>query len=102
MALPNIENTPAVGVSYFTPAQSPPAGTAANPQSSGHPVPKLYTPLTVRGVTFQNRVGLAPLCQNSTQDGHMTDYHIAHLGGIAQHGPGIMMIEATAISPEDP
>jgi 2,4-dienoyl-CoA reductase-like NADH-dependent reductase (Old Yellow Enzyme family) len=30
----------------------------------------------------------------------MTDYHIAHLGGIAQRGPGLMMIEATAVQPE--
>jgi 2,4-dienoyl-CoA reductase-like NADH-dependent reductase (Old Yellow Enzyme family) len=43
---------------------------------------------------------LAPLCQYSAEDGHMTDYHIAHLGGIAQRGPGLMMIEATSVSPE--
>ncbi|OJJ07167.1 hypothetical protein ASPVEDRAFT_46533 [Aspergillus versicolor CBS 583.65] len=30
----------------------------------------------------------------------MTDYHIAHLGGIAQRGPGLMMVEATAVTPE--
>ncbi|KAL2824372.1 hypothetical protein BDW59DRAFT_147562, partial [Aspergillus cavernicola] len=100
MALPDIEIEPAQGIPYFTPAQSPAAGTAANPQTSGKAIPKLYTPLTVRGVTFQNRLGLAPLCQYSAQDGHMTDYHIAHLGGIAQRGPGLMMIEATSVSPE--
>ncbi|KAL4783309.1 hypothetical protein BJX76DRAFT_330312 [Aspergillus varians] len=100
MALPDIDVTPAQGIPYFTPAQSPAAGTAANPQTSGNAIPKLYTPFTVRGVTFQNRLGLAPLCQYSAQDGHMTDYHIAHLGGIAQRGPGLMMIEATSISPE--
>ncbi|KAL5043037.1 hypothetical protein BDW71DRAFT_131227 [Aspergillus fruticulosus] len=100
MALPDVENTPAAGIPYFTPAQNPPAGTAASPQTSGNAVPKLYTPLTVRGVTFQNRLGLAPLCQYSAEDGHMTDYHIAHLGGIAQRGPGLMMIEATSVSPE--
>ncbi|KAE8148339.1 hypothetical protein BDV25DRAFT_19365 [Aspergillus avenaceus] len=91
---------PAQGISYFTPAQNIPAGTAANPQTSGQKVPKLFQPFTVRGVTFQNRLGLAPLCQYSAEDGHMTDYHIAHLGGIAQRGPGLMMIEATAVLPE--
>ncbi|KAI9371440.1 hypothetical protein BJX61DRAFT_28717 [Aspergillus egyptiacus] len=100
MALPDVVNEPAPGIPYFTPAQSPAAGTAANPQTSGKPVPKLFQPLTVRGVTFQNRLGLAPLCQYSAEDGHMTDYHIAHLGGIAQRGPGMMMIEATSVSPE--
>ncbi|KAL4876699.1 hypothetical protein BJY04DRAFT_140428 [Aspergillus karnatakaensis] len=100
MALPDVENTPAQGIPYFTPAQIPAAGTAADPQTSGNGIPKLYQPLTVRGVTFQNRLGLAPLCQYSAEDGHMTDYHIAHLGGIAQRGPGLMMIEATSVSPE--
>ncbi|KAL4945249.1 hypothetical protein BDV06DRAFT_45100 [Aspergillus oleicola] len=100
MAIPDVDIAPAQGTPYFTPAQDPAAGTAANPQTSGAAVPKLYTPLTVRGVTFQNRLGLAPLCQYSAEDGHMTDYHIAHLGGIAQRGPGMMMIEATSVSPE--
>ncbi|PYI09779.1 FMN-linked oxidoreductase [Aspergillus sclerotiicarbonarius CBS 121057] len=100
MTVTNLVNTPAPGISYFTPAQDPPAGTAANPQTSGKPVPKLFQPLTIRGVTFQNRLGLAPLCQYSAHDGHMTPYHIAHLGGIAQRGPGMMIIEATAVQPE--
>lgn len=100
MTLLDIVVEPAPGLSYFTPAQNPPAGTAQDPQTSGKPVPKLFQPLTIRGVTFQNRLGLAPLCQYSAQDGHMTDYHIAHLGGIAQRGPGMMMIEATSVSPE--
>ncbi|PLB36297.1 NADH:flavin oxidoreductase/NADH oxidase [Aspergillus candidus] len=94
---PDVDIEPAAGISYFTPAQSPPAGTAASPQTSGQAVPKLFQPLTIRGVTFQNRLGLAPLCQYSAQDGHMTDWHVAHLGGIAQRGPGMLMIEATAV-----
>ncbi|KAL3457411.1 hypothetical protein BJX64DRAFT_280662 [Aspergillus heterothallicus] len=100
MGIPDIDIEPSKATSYFTPAQSPAAGTAANPQTNGNAIPKLYQPLTVRGVTFQNRLGLAPLCQYSAEDGHMTDYHIAHLGGIAQRGPGMMMIEATSVSPE--
>lgn len=30
----------------------------------------------------------------------MTDWHVSHLGGIAQRGPGMMMVEATAVQPE--
>ncbi|BCR91139.1 NADH:flavin oxidoreductase/NADH oxidase [Aspergillus chevalieri] len=100
MSLPDVDIKPAEGISYFTPAQEPPAGTAANPQASGQAIPKLFQPLTIRGVTFPHRIGLAPLCQYSAQDGHMTDWHVAHLGGIAQRGPGMMMIEATAVVPE--
>ncbi|RHZ58009.1 NADH:flavin oxidoreductase/NADH oxidase [Aspergillus thermomutatus] len=100
MSNTDLDVAPAEGIPYFTPAQNPPAGTAANPQTDGKKIPKLFTPLTIRGVTFQNRLGLAPLCQYSAQDGHMTDYHIAHLGGIAQRGPGMMLIEATSVQPE--
>ncbi|KAK4122632.1 FMN-linked oxidoreductase [Parathielavia appendiculata] len=99
-SLPDVDVEAAPGLSYFTPAQSPPAGTAADPQSSGKPVPKLFKPLTVRGVRFQNRLGVAPMCQYSAEDGHMTDYHLMHLGSIAQRGPGMIMIEATAVQPE--
>ncbi|RJE20186.1 hypothetical protein PHISCL_07484 [Aspergillus sclerotialis] len=98
--IPDIENKPAKGISYFTPAQIPAAGTAANPQSNGSPPPKLFQPLSVRGLTMQNRIGLSPLCQYSAADGHLTDWHLAHLGGIAQRGPGFLMIEATAVEPE--
>ncbi|KAJ5928813.1 hypothetical protein N7466_007769 [Penicillium verhagenii] len=99
-ALPDIVNKPADGISYFTPAQVPPAGSAAIPQSDGAQPPKLFQPFKVRGVTFHNRIGLSPLCQYSADDGHMTDWHMAHLGGIAQRGPGFLMVEATAVQPE--
>ncbi|KAE8157301.1 FMN-linked oxidoreductase [Aspergillus tamarii] len=97
---PDVPTKPAEGISYFTPAQTPPAGTARNPQTSGRPIPKLFQPLTVRGLTFQNRLGLAPMCQYSADDGHMTPWHLTHYGGIAQRGPGLMIIEATAVVPE--
>ena len=49
-------NTPAEGIPYFTPAQIPAAGTAVIPQSDGKPIPKLFQPLKIRGVEFQNRI----------------------------------------------
>ncbi|KAJ5776312.1 uncharacterized protein N7511_001323 [Penicillium nucicola] len=97
MSSPDIPNKPANGISYYTPAQDPPAGTAASPQSDGTKPPKLFQPFKVRGVTFHNRIGLSPLCQYSADDGHMTDWHVAHLGGIAQRGPGFLMAEATSV-----
>ncbi|KAI2794551.1 NADPH dehydrogenase afvA [Penicillium oxalicum] len=96
----DIENKAAQGISYYTPAQVPPAGSAAIPQSDGSQPPKLFQPLKIRGLTFQNRIGLSPLCQYSADDGHMTDWHMAHLGGIASRGPGFVMVEATAVQPE--
>ena len=52
----NIENEAAKGISYYTPTQNPPAGTASDPQPNGAPIPKLFQPLKLRGVTFQNRL----------------------------------------------
>lgn len=87
-------------ISYFTPAQEPPSGTASDPQPDGKPIPKLFRPLTLRGVTFQNRIMLSPLCQYSAEDGHQTAWHFAHLGGIISRGPGLSIIEATSVTPE--
>lgn len=61
MAPPNIVNKPAPGISYFTPAQEPPAGSSAIPQSDGSQPPKLFQPFTVRGKTFHNRIGVSYL-----------------------------------------
>lgn len=55
---PDLPNTPAKGISYFAPEQDPPAGTAASPQSDGSIPPKLFQPLTIRGVKFHNRIGV--------------------------------------------
>lgn len=51
-----IENKAAKGISYFTPAQDPPAGIASDPQPDGSHPPKLFQPLKLRGVTLQNRI----------------------------------------------
>ncbi|KAM5356652.1 hypothetical protein ACJ41O_003298 [Fusarium nematophilum] len=93
-----IDNVAAEGAPYYTPLQSPPSGTAK--PKPGLSIPKLFTPLTVRGITFQNRLFLAPLCQYSAKDGHATDWHLTHLGGIIQRGPGLAMMESTAVQRE--
>lgn len=96
----NIENEAAKGISYYTPAQNPPAGTASDPQPDGSHPPKLFQPLKLRGVTLQNRIMLSPLCQYSAENGHHTAWHMTHLGGIIQRGPGLAMVEATAVTAE--
>ncbi|KAF2224531.1 NADH:flavin oxidoreductase/NADH oxidase [Elsinoe ampelina] len=97
---PGYTNRPAPGISYFTPLQDPPAGTAFIPEGkSASDIPKLFHPLKIRGVTLQNRIMLSPLCQYSAQDGHYTDWHMAHVGGIVSRGPGLTCIEATAVTP---
>ena len=76
---------PAKGISYFTPAQDPPAGTALGTQD-GSPVPKLFTPLKIRGVQLHNRIWVSPMCQYSAHEGFQTMWHTTHLGGMAQRG----------------
>ncbi|EGO03988.1 hypothetical protein SERLA73DRAFT_119581 [Serpula lacrymans var. lacrymans S7.3] len=95
-----IANKPFPGISYFTPAQHPAAGTALDPQPDGKPIPKLFQPLKIRGTTFHNRIFLSPMCQYSADDGHLTAWHQAHLGGIFTRGPGLTIVEATAVLPE--
>ncbi|KAG9313356.1 hypothetical protein JVU11DRAFT_5671 [Chiua virens] len=95
-----ITNRPAPSIPYFTPAQLPAAGTAYDPQPDGKPIPKLFQPIKIRGTTFHNRIFLSPLCQYSAEEGHFTAWHQAHLGGIITRGPGLSIIEATAVVPE--
>ena len=57
----------------------------------------LFTPLTVREVTFRNRIAVSPMCQYSSVDGLATDWHLVHLGSRAVGGAGLVMTEAAAV-----
>jgi 2,4-dienoyl-CoA reductase-like NADH-dependent reductase (Old Yellow Enzyme family) len=60
----------------------------------------LFAPLSLRGVTFRNRIGVSPMCQYSSEAGFAHDWHLVHLGGFAVGGAGLVMTEATAVLPE--
>lgn len=60
----------------------------------------LFSPLTLRELTFPNRIFVSPMCQYSSRDGFPTDWHLVHLGSRAVGGAGLVMTEATAVSPE--
>jgi len=60
----------------------------------------LFSPLSLREVTFRNRVFVSPMCQYSSRDGLPTDWHLVHLGSRAVGGAGMVMVEATAVTPE--
>ena len=59
--------------------------------------PLLFTPRTVRGVQFRNRIVISPMCQYSAKDGFAGDWHLVHLGKFAQGGAGLVFTEATAV-----
>ena len=60
----------------------------------------LLSSLTIRGVTLRNRIVMSPMCQYSADDGLANDWHLVHLGSRAAGGVGLVMVEATAVSPE--
>ena len=61
-------------------------------------MPRLFEPITLRGLTVRNRVWLAPMCQYSVEarNGVPTDRHLVHLGARAQGGFGLIITEAAA------
>jgi 2,4-dienoyl-CoA reductase-like NADH-dependent reductase (Old Yellow Enzyme family) len=67
----------------------------------------LFSPLTLRGVTLRNRIGVSPMCMYSCEDGFANDWHLVHLGSRAVGGAAVVITEATAveargrISPQD-
>jgi len=60
----------------------------------------LLTPFQLRSVVFPNRIGVSPMCEYSSEDGFANDWHLVHLGARAQGGAGLVMVEASAITPE--
>lgn len=60
----------------------------------------LFSPLTLRGATLQNRIMMSPMCQYSAEDGLPNGWHLTHLASRAVGGAGLVMAEATAVLPE--
>lgn len=60
----------------------------------------LFSPIALRGVEFENRIVVSPMCQYSSEEGNANDWHIVNLGHFAISGPGLAFFEATAVSPE--
>ena len=63
-------------------------------------MPRLFEPLTIRSVTFTNRIFVSPMCEYSSDDGFANDWHLVHLGARAVGGAGLVFTEATAVTPE--
>jgi 2,4-dienoyl-CoA reductase-like NADH-dependent reductase (Old Yellow Enzyme family) len=57
----------------------------------------LFSPLSLRELTLANRIVVSPMCQYSAKDGSATDWHLMHLGQLSVSGPGLVIVEATAV-----
>ncbi|KAJ2553979.1 hypothetical protein EV175_002742 [Coemansia sp. RSA 1933] len=68
--------------------------------SNPDPLPKLFQPLTIRGLSLKNRTALSPMCMYSSTDGFATDFHLVHIGQFAMRGVGLIIMEATGVLPE--
>lgn len=60
----------------------------------------LFSPLTIKNITLKNRIVISPMCQYSSVDGFANDWHLVHLGSRASGSAGLIIQEATAVSPE--
>lgn len=60
----------------------------------------LFQPFTLKGVTLRNRIAASPMCQYMAENGVVNDWHHVHLAGLARGGAGLVVVEATAVSPE--
>lgn len=86
-------------VPYYTPEQTTRAGTALVPQPDDAAIPKLFSPLKIKNVELQNRIGVSPMCTYSAgYDGVPTPWHLVHLGQFLLRGPSITFTEASSVS----
>lgn len=62
----------------------------------------LFDPIDLRALTARNRIWVSPMCQYTVEqrDGVPTDWHLVHLGSFARGGAGLVLAEATAVTPE--
>ncbi len=75
------------------------------PQTEGHPLSTLFTPLKLRSLEIPNRVWMSPMCMYSAASegpdtGAPTDFHLSHLADRAAGGTGLVMVEATGVRPD--
>src|SRR5664279_3924441 len=61
---------------------------------------KLFEPFEIGPLRLANRIVIAPMCQYSASEGSAVDWHLIHLGHLALSGAGLLIVEATAVSPE--
>ncbi len=63
-------------------------------------MPALFDSFTLKDITLRNRIAVSPMCQYSSDDGFPNDWHMVHLGSRAVGGAGLVIVEATAVTPD--
>ncbi|ESW71693.1 MULTISPECIES: NADH:flavin oxidoreductase/NADH oxidase [unclassified Mesorhizobium] len=57
----------------------------------------LFQPIALDGLTFPNRIAVAPMCQYSAEDGSASDWHLYHWMNLAMSGAGMVTVEMTDV-----
>ncbi|KAF7600114.1 MAG: NADH:flavin oxidoreductase [Candidatus Dactylopiibacterium carminicum] len=60
----------------------------------------LFSPFTLKDARLRNRIAVPPMCQYSATDGLVNDWHLSHYASLARGGAALVIVEATAVSPE--
>lgn len=60
----------------------------------------LFTPFILKDVRLKNRIAVSPMCQYSAKEGIPNEWHLSHLGSLSIGGSGLVVVEATAVTPE--
>ncbi|MES2446484.1 MAG: NADH:flavin oxidoreductase/NADH oxidase [Bacteroidota bacterium] len=60
----------------------------------------LFSPIKIKNIELKNRIVVSPMCQYSAKDGFPNNWHLVHLGSRAVGGAGLIIAEATGVSPE--
>jgi anthraniloyl-CoA monooxygenase len=76
------------------------AAQGATARADGSLPPPVFTPFRLRSLELANRVVVSPMCQYSAVDGVPNDWHLVHLGSRAIGGAGLVIAEATGVSPD--
>lgn len=63
-------------------------------------MPHLFDSFTLKGTTLRNRIAASPMCQYQARHGLITDWHVPHYTALARGGAALVVVEATAVSPE--
>ena len=61
-------------------------------------IPLLFQPFTVKDLTLPNRIVVAPMCMDSSEDGFTSDFHLVNYGAWSLHGAGLIIMEAAAVT----
>lgn len=61
---------------------------------------ELFSEYKLKDVTLKNRIAVSPMCQYSAVDGVANERHQVHYATLARGGSGLVVVEATGVSPE--